>query len=82
MSSTIERDPKRIKSKILKLLSRHPEGLTVTQASKRSGFNYMTVSRYFAILRAEGKVDYVQIGMAKLYRLNPKVRGKSRQWSI
>ena len=75
MSSTIERDPERIKSKILKLLSRHPEGLTVTQASKKSRLNYMTVSRYFAILHAEGKVDYVQIGMAKLYRLKNKVKG-------
>lgn len=79
MSSTIERNPERIKSKILKLLSRHPEGLTVTQASKKSRLNYMTVSKYLEILRVEGRVDYVQVGMAKLFRMKKRGRNKKRR---
>jgi len=76
MLSTIDRRPGAIKSKILKLLSKHPAGLTITETSKRSALNYMTVSKYLAILRAEGKVDYVRIGMAKLFKLKQRMRGR------
>jgi DNA-binding IclR family transcriptional regulator len=63
-----------IHRKLLRALSKHPKGLTVTQASKLTVLNYMTASRHLAILHVAGKVNFIQIGMAKLYQL--KRRGK------
>lgn len=68
----------RIEKELLLLLSRFPEGLTVTEATKRTGYNYMTVSRHLAILEARGKVEPLQIGMAKLYRAKTRVRKVGR----
>ena len=60
---------KTIKKEIMEVLEAYPRGLTITETSNRSALNYMTVSKYLAILQAENKVDYVQIGMAKLFKL-------------
>lgn len=72
--STMKSKAEGIKRELLLVLSRNPEGLTVTDAARLLPYNYMTVSRYLAILEAKGKVEFIQIGMAKLYRIKERLK--------
>lgn len=60
---------KNVKDDILKLLQKHPEGLTITNVSNLLGINYMTVSKYLAVLEALGEIQHMRVGMAKLFKL-------------
>jgi len=58
-----------IKNRILKLLQKQKEGLTITDISKILQVHYSTSSKYLAVLEAERKVVHRDIGMAKLFKL-------------
>ena len=58
-----------IKNRILKLLQKQKEGLTITDVTKILQVHYSTSSKYLAVLEAEGKVVHRDIGMAKLFKL-------------
>jgi predicted transcriptional regulator len=60
---------KDLKGVLLKIILKNPEGLTVTQVTEISGVNYMTVSKYLAVLEAENKISCRKIGMAKLFQV-------------
>lgn len=55
-----------IKDKILKLLQKQKEGLTITDVTKILQIHYSTSSKYLAVLEGEGKIVHRDIGMAKL----------------
>ena len=59
-----------IKDKILKLLQKQKEGLTITDVTNILQIHYSTSSKYLAVLEAERKVVHRDIGMAKLFRLS------------
>jgi DNA-binding IclR family transcriptional regulator len=58
-----------IKDRILKLLQKEKEGLTITDITRILQIHYSTSSKYLAVLEAEGKVVHRDIGMAKLFKL-------------
>jgi predicted transcriptional regulator len=58
---------KDVKKTLLKVILKNPEGLTITEITELSGVNYMTVSKYLAVLEAEQKISHRKIGMAKLF---------------
>jgi DNA-binding IclR family transcriptional regulator len=58
-----------IKKRILKLLQKQKEGLTITDVTKILQTHYSTSSKYLAVLEAEGKVIHRDIGMAKLFKV-------------
>jgi len=58
-----------IKNKILKLLQKQKQGLTITDVSRILQIHYSTSSKYLAVLEAEGKVVCRDIGMAKLFKV-------------
>jgi len=58
-----------IKNKILNLLQKQKQGLTITDVSRILQIHYSTSSKYLAVLEAEGKVVRRDIGMAKLFKL-------------
>lgn len=58
-----------VKRSICALLKKNREGLTITEVSTGLKIHYITATKYLAVLRAEGKIDYRKIGMAKLFRL-------------
>ena len=58
-----------IKGKLLGILKKNEEGLTITDMTKLLNFNYSTVSKYLAILEAEKRVESRRIGMAKLFKV-------------
>ncbi len=59
-----------IKNRILNLLQKQKEGLTITDVTKILQIHYSTSSKYLAVLEAEGKVIRRDIGMAKLFKIS------------
>jgi uncharacterized repeat protein (TIGR01451 family) len=53
--------------KILSILEKHPEGLTISSLAKLSGFHRHTSAKYAKELAKRGKVFERKIGSAKLY---------------
>jgi predicted transcriptional regulator len=58
-----------IRDRILELLKKQKEGLTITDVTKFLQIHYSTSSKYLAVLEAEGKIIHRDIGMAKLFKL-------------
>lgn len=55
------------KDRILELLrSVYPEDLPIKEVAKRLGISRATVSKYVAVLEAEGRVICRRVGKAKL----------------
>jgi len=63
------------KGKLLEILRKNEEGMTITDMTKVLKINYSTVSKYLAVLEAEKKVESRNIGMAKLFKI---AKGGSR----
>ena len=55
------------KEKIIKELKKNPNGLTVSELSKRLNISRQTVSNCFAFLEGAEKVKIRKVGMAKIY---------------
>ena len=58
-----------VKDKIIKLLRKQEKPLTQTQISKILKVNKATISKYVAILSAEGKVSVETYGNVNLVRI-------------
>ena len=58
-----------IERKILQTLSKHNDGMTISELSRKLGMSFGSVSRAVAVLEAKGKVSYRTIGMAKLVKV-------------
>lgn len=65
-----------IEDKIIKALSKHTEGTTITAISKEIGFHRNTVSKYIFGLVKEGIVTQRRIGVVSICYLSKK--GKKR----
>jgi PAS domain S-box-containing protein len=60
-------------AQIKELLKQNPQGMTVTEISRRLGKNMHSVGRYLDVLRASGQVDMRQFGMAKVFSLSRRM---------
>lgn len=58
---------------ILKVLKFNPRGMTVTDISKKTGYNRNSTAKQLEILRAEGKVDVRNIGNARVFSLAQRI---------
>ena len=63
-----------IKNKILGILRRNPEGLTMIKIASIIGVHRNTIPRYLYELKGEEKVRIRKIGPAKLFYLNENHR--------
>lgn len=68
----------KMKEKIVSLLKKKREGLTITEVSSSLDIHYITSTKYLAVLQAEGKLVHRRIGMAKLFRIKSR-NGKKRE---
>jgi len=57
--------------KILQVLDQHKDGLTTINAAEKADISKTTALKYLASLRAAGKIDFIEVGPAKLWRLTP-----------
>jgi DNA-binding IclR family transcriptional regulator len=55
-----------IREKIIDILKKHPEGLTILEIADIVGMNRITVSKYIYGLISENKISQKRIGPAKL----------------
>jgi PAS domain S-box-containing protein len=58
---------------ILKVLKFSPRGMTVTDISRKLGYNRNLTAKNLEILNAEGKVEVRQVGAARVYSLAQRV---------
>ncbi len=68
----VERNQKReqkTRSLILDSLSKNDTGLSISDLSRMLEKHYTTISKYVAVLEAEGKIIHREFGMAKVFRL-------------
>jgi len=60
-------------SSIFQILKPYPRGLTVTDVSKKLGYNRNLTAKHLEILTAEGKVEVRSVGQAKVYSVTQRV---------
>ncbi len=48
---------------------RNPDGATISLIERDTGLAGETISKYLEMLRRAGNVRFVQVGMAKLFRV-------------
>jgi len=61
-----------IENKIIKFLSKHPEGVTIADISREIGIHRNTVSKYIFGLVKEGVVNQRRIGVVSICSLSKK----------
>ena len=60
-------------SSIYQILKPYPRGLTVTDVSKKLGYNRNSTAKHLEILTAEGKVEVRSVGQAKVYSVTQRI---------
>ena len=65
-------DKNNVKSRILKILKKHPRGLTILEISKEIGMSRHAVTKYIYHLLGEKKIRQREVGTAKLCYLREK----------
>lgn len=71
----MRRDPLEIMQKMLKILEREHEALSVNQIAKRTGLHNITVRRYVTLIemvRREPKLEVIKTGHAIILRIEKK----------
>jgi DNA-binding Lrp family transcriptional regulator len=58
---------KAIEERILRLLERHPEGLSIGEIAQRVGIHRTNLSKYLYRLAGAGRIVERKLGKAKLY---------------
>jgi PAS domain S-box-containing protein len=62
-----------LSSAIFQLLKPYPRGLTVTDISKKLGYNRNLTAKHLEVLTAEGKTEVRNVGQAKVYSVTQRV---------
>ena len=57
--------------KILRVLEESKDGLTTVSIAEKANISKTTALKYLASLKAAGKIDYIEVGPAKLWRVTP-----------
>jgi len=60
--------------KIIEALKESKDGLTTVGIAERADISKTTALKYLASLRAAGKIDYIEVGPAKLWKLTASQR--------
>jgi len=69
-------DKNGVKNRILKILKKHPEGLTILDISNEVGMSRHGVTKYVYQLLGEKKISQREVGTAKLCYYNGGKHGK------
>jgi len=66
--------PSYYEKRILEVLEKNKDGLTTIGISEKADISKTTTLKYLASLKAAGKIDYIEVGPAKLWRLTAHQR--------
>ena len=61
--------PSYYEKRILEVLEENKDGLTTIGVAGKANISKTTALKYLASLKAAGKIDYIEVGPAKLWRL-------------
>ena len=61
--------PSYYEKKILEVLEENNDGLTTVGVAEKANISKTTALKYLASLKAAGRIDYIEVGPAKLWRL-------------
>jgi len=64
--------------KILEVLEKYKDGLTTVGIAEKANISKTTALKYLASLRTAGKINYIEVGPAKLWRLTGLQEMRSR----
>lgn len=64
------------RSLIMDSLSKNDSGLSISDLSRMLEMHYTTISKYVAVLEAEGMIVHREFGMAKVFRLEKRREGR------
>ena len=62
----------KVKREIVKLLEKHPEGLTIKEISEKLNLHRQTVTKYVLELKGAGAIIRKRVGSATLHYLKEK----------
>ncbi len=65
--------------RILQVLGKNKEGLTTVNVAEKADISKTTALKYLASLRTESRIDFMEVGPAKLWRLKKIERPKDKQ---
>jgi predicted ArsR family transcriptional regulator len=57
------------KDRILEVIGLSDVGLTTVDVAKKAGVSKTTVIKYLSVLSSEGRVEFVEVGPSKLWRV-------------
>jgi predicted transcriptional regulator len=69
-----------VKNKVVKILSQHPEGLTIQYLADKIGVSRQTVRAYIMELKGEGVVLRRRVGSATLHYLKSLIKKFGRNF--
>lgn len=69
-----------VREDIIKILSKHPDGLTIQQIAETLKAHRHTISKYVFALNMAGIIDFREIGRAKLCFLSGKRTKGRKSW--
>jgi len=65
-----------VRERIIEILKKHPEGLTILELTKIMGMNRITISKYVYGLISEDLISQRRVGPAKICCLKEDNNGK------
>jgi predicted regulator of Ras-like GTPase activity (Roadblock/LC7/MglB family) len=74
--------PSYYERRILQVLEHNKEGLTTMGVAEKAGISKTTALKYLASLRSTDRIDFMEVGPAKLWRLTPPKQPKHAAMTI
>jgi len=68
--------PSYYEKRILRVLEQHKDGLTTVNVAQKADISKTTALKYLALLREAGKIDFIEVGPSKLWRLTEPGKAK------
>lgn len=65
--------------RILEVLEENNDGLTTVGVAEKADISKTTALKYLASLKAAGKIDYIEVGPSKLWRLTAPHNARSKK---
>ncbi|MER3407562.1 MAG: hypothetical protein C4292_01825 [Nitrososphaera sp.] len=62
-----------VKDKVVKILTEHPEGMTGAKVAGLVGITQGAMSKYLSMLKVDGVITSLEVGVAKLWKLVSQV---------
>jgi DNA-binding IclR family transcriptional regulator len=70
------------KERILEVIGEAEMGLTTVDVAKKAGVSKTTVIKYLSVLSSEDKVEFVEVGPSKLWRIKNTILKRAEEHDL